>query len=201
MDDRAPRRRRAGPDPGRGPDLHTANARARSSDSAPLVDVARLLDGARTHRTTEIVDPRSAAPSPSGSVRPDDGHADDGESLPAGAVPTVAATTTTQRAAVTAAARFMTAFAKPKPGTTRTAWWAQIKPLLSPQAVLDYAGTDPANVPYVHLTGPATLTSVGASADNVAFVAVPTDVGRYIVHLAPTPTGGWTVTRITPPSL
>ena len=95
----------------------------------------------------------------------------------------------------------MTAFAKPKPGTTRTAWWAQIKPLLSPQAVLDYAGTDPANVPYVHLTGPATLTSVGASADNVAFVAVPTDVGRYIVHLAPTPTGGWTVTRITPPSL
>ena len=60
-------------------------------------------------------------------------------------------------------------------------WWAGVSPLLSPSAVVAYAGTDPAEVPAHRVTGAA---RVGTSPSAfLASVFVPTDAGDYAVLL------------------
>ncbi len=100
-----------------------------------------------------------------------------------------------RRGVVAAAEAAMRAFARPE-ADYRT-WWAQLEPLLTPQAAQDYAYVDPANVPAREVTGPGELA--WDTSAYVGRVEVPTDAGTYTLLLirqdADSP---WLVARITP---
>ena len=76
-------------------------------------------------------------------------------------------------------------------------WWADVEPLLTPEAAEDYAYVDPANIPVRELTGDGFIV-YDASA-YVPTVEIPADAGRYQLVLnrkhADIP---WPVSRITP---
>ena len=82
-------------------------------------------------------------------------------------------------AAVDAAVKAVTAFARPS--LTADEWWKQLAPLLTDQAQQDYQDVDPANVPAHKVTGPGKVTD--ESARLAVRVAVPTDAGSYTVIL------------------
>ena len=87
------------------------------------------------------------------------------------------------------AGRFLKAFARPTAGTTNDAWWATVQPYLTSQAAADYAGTDPANVPFTSVTGVGVVVPVDAPDSLVTMVQVPTDAGPYLVEIRFTPEG------------
>ncbi|RCK69936.1 hypothetical protein DT076_07900 [Desertihabitans brevis] len=137
---------------------------------------------------------------------------DPSRSSPANATPTpvinadTGETVTTQpvpewdeasRAAVLEAAEStMRAFARPDLGYDE--WWAELEPLLDPEAARDYAYVDPANVPASEVTGDAEL--VKDTSAYVAEVRVPTDVGDYTLLLSRADAEApWYTHRITPP--
>lgn len=101
------------------------------------------------------------------------------------------------RAAVLdAAVVALAAFARPD--VPYEQWWAEVGPLMSVQAQVDYQYVDPANVPARAVTGVPVL--VDEASASVAGVEVPTDVGTYTVTLSRTDAGaGWLVERISPP--
>lgn len=153
--------------------------------------------GRAPERATERAAARDAA---SGSApRPPaaapGGHTDEHADLPpAEPYPTWDAAARADAVATATAA--MTTFARP--ALDEPTWWAQLRPLLSPAAAAAYAGTDPANVPARSVTGPGTLTD--DSSTYLAPVAVPTDVGSYLVLLSRAGQGSpWLVERFTPP--
>jgi len=102
--------------------------------------------------------------------------------------------------AVARATSFMRAFARPPSSVDAATWWAGVKPYFSEQAAQDYADTDPSNVPFTTVTGPAAVVPTGAPDFLVIAVRVPTNVGDYLVELRTTDTGQW-VTRATPPTI
>lgn len=151
--------------------------------------------------------PRSSAPSPArltdpgpGGVQRDD-IGDEPQWTPVEPAATARPRDKTQaarfRQAVRAAARFMKAFARPPSSTSASAWWAGVKPLLSPRVLADYEGTSPMNVPFVRVTGSAVVIPSDAPADLLTVVRVPTDAGAYRVELERLPQG-WFVTRAQP---
>ena len=98
--------------------------------------------------------------------------------------------------AVEAAGVALELFARPT--LEYAAWWDALAPVLSAQARLDYAGTDPAQVPAGEVTGSPEVLE--ASSPLVVSVGVPTDVGVYTVVLSRTGAGQpWLVERLTPP--
>jgi hypothetical protein len=97
-----------------------------------------------------------------------------------GARPVPSWDTVSRAAALRAATRVMRAFARPRAPESR--WWTDLEPLLSPQAQMDYAGTDPANVPVSRLSGHARVVQVPST--RVVRVQVPTDAGIYTVVLS-----------------
>lgn len=126
---------------------------------------------------------------------PAQGHSDEDEDLPT-AQPYPTWDDAARGDALETARAAMTAFARP--GVGRATWWADLGPLLSPAAATAYVGVDPANVPARAVTGDATLTE--ESSTYLAPVAVPTDVGAYLVLLSRQGQGSlWLVERITPP--
>lgn len=99
-------------------------------------------------------------------------------------------------AALRAATRVMRAFARPRVPEAR--WWADLAPLLSTQAQLDYAGTDPASVPASRLTGRARVAQVPSV--RVVRVQVPTNAGTYTVTLSRRDAASaWLAERLAPP--
>lgn len=101
-----------------------------------------------------------------------------------------------REAVVEAAEAALTAFARPH--LDYETWWAELEPLLTPQAAEDYAYVDPANVPVTAVTGPGQL--VDDTSAYVARVEVPTDVGPYTVIVSRADGAApWLTTRITPP--
>lgn len=123
------------------------------------------------------------------------GHSDEDEDLPA-AEPYPTWDDAARAEAVATATTAMSAFARPT--LDDAIWSAELAPLLSPAAAAAYAGTDPANVPAQAVTGAATLTD--DSSTYLAPVAVPTDVGAYLVLLSRQGQGSpWLVERFTPP--
>jgi hypothetical protein len=153
-------------------------------------------------KTAQVIAPPPPATTTVGPpTSTDQPHEPAGTPLPA--TGTVAAGSAEQSAAwAPAAARavgFMHAFARPPAGVNASAWWARVVSYLSPAAAADYAGTDPANVPFTAVTGPATVVPVEAPTELVIVVRVPTDAGDYLVDIQTTPTGLW-VTRATPAS-
>ncbi len=156
--------------------------------------------------------PAAARPSPSlASPSPERGSSSgpapslgspgevDGDPVPATASVTPASPDQgTQWAAATElASRFLKAFARPAPGTPAAAWWSTVQPYLTTQAAADYAGTDPANVPFTTVTGPGVIVPVDAHDSVITAVMVPTDAGTYLVEIRSTPDGP-RVARATP---
>ncbi|PYF96376.1 hypothetical protein SAMN05216184_11936 [Georgenia satyanarayanai] len=129
------------------------------------------------------------APVPSGLI--DD---DTGEVITPRAVPEWDAES---RAATAAAGEeVMRVFARPD--LDHDSWWAQLQPLLSNEAQIDYAHVDPANIPAREVTADPSVTE--DSSAYVARVQVPTDVGDYTVLLSRRDANApWLAERITPP--
>lgn len=139
--------------------------------------------------TSMVPDGYTPSPLPSG-LRDED----TGEEVTPQAVPTW--DEASRASAEAAAVVVMTAFARPQ--LDYDTWWADLGPLLTQQAAVDYAYVDPANVPASAVTGTATI--VDDTSAYVARVEVPTDVGTYAVTLTRTDaTAPWLTSRIAPP--
>lgn len=99
------------------------------------------------------------------------------------APPPVVATGTLYRQTAVA---FLRDFARPHPGTPAQIWWARVATHLSADALPAYLGTDPAQVPFQQVTGPARLRITGP---GPVVVRVPTDTGWWQVDLVDDLTG------------
>lgn len=85
--------------------------------------------------------------------------------------------------AVTAARTAFTAWARPN--LDYATWWAQLQPLLSPAGQQAYAGTDPANIPVLKVTGPYRLDPKAPDdPETTAMVHVATDRGTFGLFLS-----------------
>lgn len=101
-----------------------------------------------------------------------------------------------REAAVDAAVRAVELFARPDEPYEQ--WWAELAPLMSTQAQVDYQYVDPLNVPARAVTGDGVL--IDETSASIAGVEVPTDIGSYTVVLSRTDDGApWLVERISPP--
>ena len=60
-------------------------------------------------------------------------------------------------------------------------WWAQMLPLITEQAGIAYANTDPAQIPVRQVTGAGTVLE--GSTEVSLIVQLPTDAGLYNVTL------------------
>jgi hypothetical protein len=87
------------------------------------------------------------------------------------------------------AVRFLEAFARPDARVTAGEWWARVEPMLTEQGAVDYAGTDPRNVPFTRVTGPARLVPSAAPAELLTVALVPTDGGTFRVEMSTGPDG------------
>ena len=86
-----------------------------------------------------------------------------------------------------------------RPRRTPARWWQGVRPYLSADARLAYAGTDPVTIAARAVIGPARLTP--ASLPALARVAVPTDTGLYLVLLSRSPGRPWSVERLIAPEV
>jgi len=98
-----------------------------------------------------------------------------------------------------AAETFMADFARPATTVTEQQWWTKVSGHLSEQAVTAYEGTDPQNVPFTAVTGPATIVPSDAPSQLLAIARVPTDAGWYRVEMTTT-ADGIRITRASPES-
>lgn len=105
------------------------------------------------------------------------------------------ASTDGQAAAITAAEKTVTTFAQPT--LDASTWMTNMYPLLTQRGARAYGGTDPAQIPVRHVTGPGRV--VDGSTDVALIVQVPTDAGIYNVSLSRTDTtASWLAERIRP---
>jgi type IV secretory pathway VirB10-like protein len=98
-----------------------------------------------------------------------------------------------------AAEAFMADFARAAATVTEQQWWSKVSGHLSEQAVTAYEGTDPQNVPFTAVTGPATIVPSDAPTQLLAIARVPTDSGWYRVEMTTT-ADGIRITRASPES-
>jgi hypothetical protein len=99
-------------------------------------------------------------------------------------------------AAIAAAQKAMTAFARPELSSSE--WWAALSPLLTFQAQQDYQYVAPANIPAHKVTGAGAI--VDDSSRYAVTVTVPTDAGAYAVILTRLDGASpWLAARFTPP--
>ena len=99
--------------------------------------------------------------------------------------------------AIAHAAAVMVAFAQPS--LPYEDWWAQVSPLMSPEGQEKYSAVDPANIPVSEVLD--TGTSVDEFTPYIARIAIPTDVGTYVVVLSreSADPASWRGETITPP--
>ena len=93
----------------------------------------------------------------------------------------------------------MADFARAAATVTEQQWWSKVSGHLSEQAVTAYEGTDPQNVPFTAVTGPATIVPSDAPSQLLAIARVPTDSGWYRVEMTTT-ADGIRITRASPES-
>jgi len=109
--------------------------------------------------------------------------------------PVPEAAESSQSAAITAAERAVTAFARPDLGYNE--WIAGLYPHLTQTGAAAYEDTDPANVPAREVTGSGTIPP--ASTEVALIVQIPTDAGLYNVSLSrPGADAPWLADRIRP---
>lgn len=135
-------------------------------------------------------------PSPSNLPTVPPGYVDEDTGETIAPVPVATWSDADRAAAVEAADAAMAAFARPD--LEQETWWAQLSPLLTPQARTDYAYVQSSVVPASRVTSSGTITD-DASA-MVVHVSVPTDVGAYDVILTRQDGASpWLASRFTPP--
>jgi hypothetical protein len=102
------------------------------------------------------------------------------------------------RASGTAAAQHaLTAFLRPD--VPYDLWWAELQPLLTPQATFAYEYTDPASIPAATITGEPVVSA--APTGTHVNVLIPTTAGQYLLVLyRENRDAGWAVDRLTPPA-
>ncbi|WP_269047847.1 hypothetical protein [Paenarthrobacter sp. Z7-10] len=94
-----------------------------------------------------------------------------------------------------AAAAVMELFARP--GLSATAWANELAAVMTPKAITDFYGTDPARIPAHHVTGHPSLTVDPTNGFSV-LATVATDAGSYRIQLLRTMAGApWKANRIT----
>lgn len=123
-----------------------------------------------TSAPTSTPTPTSAAPGP--TITPVAPRSP----LPSDTIDVVAKTNIYQ-----AAAGFMIAYARPRPGVTRDQWWAGVSQWLTPQAQQEYQYVDPATVPWTKLTETPALIAPAEEGSLVRLVEVTTDAGVFVV--------------------
>ena len=141
---------------------------------------------------TEEVDGQPAAGDPAGEVTAEPEFDETAPTEP------VEATwdDTVRKAARDAALATITAFAATE--KAEDAWWAGLKPLLTPQAQPVYQDVDPRLVPVTEVTGDPKVTD--ETSTLLAEVAVPTDIGPYTVLLTRADGAApWLAEQIRPP--
>lgn len=110
-------------------------------------------------------------------------------------IPVPDASDASRESAIADATTVMTAFAEP--GLGGQAWMTKMTPLLSPSGYDAYLGTDPAQIPAHHVTGPRTV--LPGATDVALIVQVPTDAGIYAVSLSrPDTASAWLADQIRP---
>ena len=154
--------------------------------------VTQPTAGAPTAAGTSVAAPTGLTPAPTGLPE----ARDDGSVASPQPVSTLRLDGPARAAATDTATKAMTLFARRDVPAQR--WFDDLSQLLTPPAAQAYVGTDPAKVPPTKVTGPASLTP--GSVPRLARVAVPTDVGVYLVILSRSADDPrWLVERITPP--
>ena len=100
-----------------------------------------------------------------------------------------------QAAAISIAEKTVATFAQPT--LDASTWMTNMYPLLTQRGARAYEGTDPAQIPVRHVTGPGRV--VDGSTDVALIVHVPTDAGIYNVSLSRTDTtASWLAEQIRP---
>ncbi|GAB3868549.1 hypothetical protein GCM10028801_44660 [Nocardioides maradonensis] len=95
---------------------------------------------------------------------------------------TSTASTTPSTDAVSAARTVFTTWDQPT--LDYGTWWTQLQPLLSPAGQQAYAGTDPANIPALKITGPYRLDPKAPDDPaTTALVHVQTDRGPFALFM------------------
>lgn len=131
--------------------------------------------------------PETSAPPPKPSVSP---------TAPTSAAPSDTLDDDGRNAGTATAEAALTAFLQRD--LPYEAWWAQLKPMLTQEAVFAYEYTDPQSVPATTITGEP-LVSAAPSATQLN-VLIPTGVGQYMIVLyRENARAGWAVDRLTPP--
>lgn len=124
---------------------------------------------------------------PTSSTRREEPAGSDGGGEPTWSTPTSSTQLSAQATAdavwVRRATVFVTAFARPNSGPAARQWWPRVRSLMSSEAALDYAATDPARVPFTRVTGPGAVLEPDSDMDDEGGVqvGVPTDAGWYLV--------------------
>jgi hypothetical protein len=172
--------------------------------AATLALATGLLTGCAPSSTPAQEQPRASSSSSVSSTMPDlsrfpvasPGTVEEHAGATIDARPVLSWNRASRATALKAATRVMRAFARPRVPEAR--WWADLAPLLSTQAQLDYAGTDPASVPASRLTGAARTAQVPIG--RVVRVHVPTNAGTYTVTLSRrAAASAWLAERLDPP--
>ena len=91
----------------------------------------------------------------------------------------------------------MADFARPPGPASEQHWWAKVAPHLTDAAAAAYEGTDPQNVPFTQVTGPASVLLTDtppdpltdAPNDLLLLARVSTDAGWYRVEMCTVPEG------------
>lgn len=147
---------------------------------------------------TETLSPSAtpSTPSPTGFPTVPPGYVDEDTGQIIAPAPVATWSAADRAAAIEAANAAMTAFARPS--LEQDTWWAELSPLLTPQARTDYAYVQASVVPASRVIGSGTITD--DSSAMVVRVDVPTDVGVYTVVLTRQDGASpWLAARFTPP--
>ena len=174
----------------------TALTGCSSDDPAPPAASATTADHTPSPDSTDVATP---SPSPSGTsalANPAHEMPEYHEGHPVEPPSNPSWDDVDRAAALDAALQAVALFARPD--VPYEQWWAELGPLMSAQAQVDYQYVDPINVPARAVTGPGVL--IDETSASVAGVQVPTDVGAYTVVLSRADDGApWLVERVTPP--
>lgn len=97
------------------------------------------------------------------------------------------------------ASTFAKKFARQSDPAREQEWWNGIEPYFTDQAAEDFLNTDPSQIPYTAVVGPASVRSVLHEGLAVQ-VDVPTDIGGYVVIVTvdDRQPSGWAVMTIVP---
>ena len=179
-------------------DAPPAPAQPSTTSSAPTAAAPVPATTTPAATTPTLATPTSSSPPEAPAVNPVEPEGDQVD-------PTAPATARDEDQAkqftayAKAAEAFMADFARPAATVTEQQWWSKVSGHLSEQAVTAYEGTDPQNVPFTAVTGPATIVPSDAPTQLLAIARVPTDSGWYRVEMTTT-ADGIRITRASPES-